>query len=130
MAGQYEVTNPSYFRNGKNVTGSTLPVRRCLDWGTNENEVIAPSATTSRKCAGVACEAIADQETRSIQIEGIAIIEASAAINANTEFQSGTDGRIATATTGNIIRGRTKQAATGAGDFIACELYKTPVVAP
>lgn len=130
MSGEYEDTNPGYFRNGKNVTGSTIVARRFLDWGTNENEVTLPAATTSRKCAGVSCEALADQDTRSIQNEGIAIVEASAPINANTEVQSGTDGRAATATTGNIIRGRTKTPATGAGDFVAVDLYKTPVAAP
>jgi hypothetical protein len=126
----YEITNPSYFRNALNSTGTILAPQLFVDWSTNENEVALPAGVTSRKCAGVVVESIGLAETRSIQVEGVALVKCSAAIAANAEVQSGADGRAATAVTASIIRGRAKNATTNANDLVSVELYKTPVVAP
>jgi hypothetical protein len=127
--GGTEITQPSYFRRGKNVSGSTIGKNLVVMRGTNEMEVQLPAAVTSRHF-GVTSEDIPDQGVRSIQTEGKALIKCSAAVPVHTEVQAGTDGRIATAVTGSQIVGMTCNAGANANDLVEVELYKGRFIAP
>ena len=124
-----ELTNLTWFRSGKNVSGSTIVKRRFVSPGTNPGEIALPAAVTTIGC-GVTREDIVDQATGSLQFEGIALVECSAAVAVNALVQSGTDGRAATAATGSMIRGIAKSATGGAGEFLEVELYKGRSLAP
>lgn len=124
-----ELTNPNWFRSGKNVSGSTIVKRRFVSPGAGVGEVVLPAAVTTIGF-GVTTEDIPDQGTRSVQFEGIALVECSAAIAINALIQSGTDGRAATVASGSQIRGIAKTATAGAGEFVEVELYKGKSLQP
>lgn len=124
-----ELTNPTWFRSGTNKSGSTIVKKRFLAPGATAGEVVLPAASTAVG-EGVTTEDIPDQATGSYQRDGIAEVECSAAIALNALVQSGTDGRAATAATGNMIRGRAKSATAGAGEFVEVELWNGRFPAP
>lgn len=124
-----ELTNPNWFRSGKNVSGSTLTKRRFMSPGAAAGEVVLPAAVTTMG-AGVTTEDIPDQATGSLQYEGVALVEASAAIAVNALIQSGTDGRAATVASGSMIRGIARTAVAGAGEFVEVELFKGKSLQP
>ena len=124
-----EITNPSYFRNGTNASGGTVVKRRFVAPGTNAGEFILPAAVTTVG-EGVTTEDTLNGETRSLQVEGKALVECSAAIAVHALVQSGTDGRAATAATNSAIRGRAMSATSAAGEFVEVELWKGRFIAP
>ena len=124
-----ELTQPTWFRSGKNVSGSTIVKRRFVSPGAAAGEVLLPAAVTTIG-AGVTTEDIQDQLTGSVQYEGIALVECSAAIAVNALIQSGTDGRAATGVTASMIRGIAKNATAGAGEFVEVELWKGRALVP
>jgi type IV pilus biogenesis protein CpaD/CtpE len=124
-----EITQPSYFRTGKNLSGAAIGKNLVVDAGATQDEIVLPAGVTSLH-VGVTEEDVPDQGTRSIQTEGKAKIKTSAAIAINTMVQAGTDGRIATAATSSTVIGITKQAATAANDVIEVELWKGRFIAP
>jgi len=124
-----ELTNPTYFRSGKNVSGATILRRRFVSPGAAAGEVLLPAAVTTQG-AGVTTEDIPDQGAGSVQVEGIGMVECSAAIAINALIQSGTDGRAATAATNSMVRGIAKTATAGAGEFVEVELWKGRFIAP
>lgn len=124
-----ELTNITWFRSGTNKSGSTIPKCRFLAPGATAGEIAFPSAATAVG-EGVTTEDIPDQATGSYLRDGIALVECSAAVALNALVQSGTDGRAATAATGNMIRGRAKSATAGAGEFLEVELWNGRFPAP
>ena len=124
-----EITNPSYFRVGKNLSGTAIPVRRFVKAGATQYEVVLPAASTD-VCEGVVTESLPDQGQRSIQMDGKAIVECSAAIALHALVMTDNTGRALTATTGNMIRGRAMSATANAGEFVEVELWKGRFVAP
>jgi hypothetical protein len=124
-----ELTQPTWFRTGKNVSGTALPRRRFVSPGAGVGEVVLPAAVTTIG-AGVTTEEIPDQGSGSLQYEGIALVECSAAIALNALIQSGTDGRAATGVTGSMIRGIAKTATGAAGEFVEVELWKGRALVP
>lgn len=125
-----ELTNPTWFRSGKNATGSTIVAKRfTVPDGSNVGQVKLPAAVTDVG-EGVTTEDIPDGFTGSLQVEGIAKVTCSAAVNAGAYVQSGTDGRAATAVTGSAIRGRARNTTAGAGDDLEVELWKGRFIAP
>jgi hypothetical protein len=127
MAG--ELTNPSYFRSRKQISGSTILAKRFVSPGVGEGEVLLPAAVTTDS-AGVTTEDIPDQATGSVQVDGIAVVTCSAAVAANARVQSGTDGRAATAVTASQIRGRAINATTASGQDLYVELWKGRFIEP
>jgi hypothetical protein len=124
-----ELTNPTFFRSGKNVSGSTIVKRRFVSPGAAAGEVLLPAAVTTIG-AGVTTEDIPDQLTGSLQYEGIALVECSTPIAVHALSQSGTDGRAATGVTGSMIRGLAKSATANAGEFVEVELWKGRALVP
>lgn len=124
-----ELTNPTWFRSGKNVSGSTIVKRRFVSPGAGVGEVVLPAAVTTIG-AGVTTEDIPDQAAGSVQYEGVAPVECSAAIALNALIQSGTDGRAATVASGSMIRGIARSATSGAGEFVDVELWKGKSLQP
>jgi hypothetical protein len=124
-----ELTNPTWFRSGKNVSGTTLTKRRFMSPGTGVGEVILPAAVTTIG-AGVTTEDIPDQATGSLQYDGVALVECSVAIALNALIQSGTDGRAAAAASGSMIRGIARSATSNAGEFCEVELWKGKSLQP
>ena len=124
-----ELTNPTFMRSGKNVSGSTLTKRRFVSPGAGAGEVLLPAAVTTLG-AGVTREDIPDQGTGSVQVDGVALVECSAAIAVGALIQSGTDGRAATGVTGSMIRGVSRSATSNAGEFVEVELFKGRALVP
>jgi hypothetical protein len=124
-----EITQPSYFRTGKNAGGSAIGKNLFVDPGAGQDEVVLPAAVTSVGC-GVTSEDLPAGGTRSIQVEGVAQVVCSAAIALNALVQSGTDGRAATAAASSAIRGRARSATTAAGQLVEVELWKGRFIAP
>jgi hypothetical protein len=124
-----ELTNPTWFRSRKNVSGSTIPARRFVSPGAAAGEVLLPAAVTTIG-EGVTREAIENNKTGSVQNDGIALVECSAAIAVNALVQSGTDGRAATGVTASMIRGIAKTATSAAGEFVEVELFKGRALVP
>lgn len=126
-----ELTNTTWFRSGKNLTGSTILAKRFLtpDTANGAGCVKLPAAVTTLG-EGVSTEDIPDQTTGSYQRDGIAIVTSSAAIAVDDLIQSGTDGRAATAVTASAIRGRAKSATTGANQDVEVELWNGRFIAP
>lgn len=124
-----EITQPNYMRTGKNLSGSAIGKNLFVDPGATQDEVTLPSAVTTVG-AGVTTEAVADQGTCSIQVDGVAQVKCSAAIALNALVQSGVDGRAATAVTASAIRGRAKSATTAANQLVEVELWKGRFIAP
>ena len=124
-----ELTNPTWFRSGKNVSGTTIVKRRFVSPGAAAGEVVLPAAVTTLG-AGVTTEDIPDQGAGSLQYEGIALVECSAAIALNALVQSGTDGRAATIASASMIRGIARSATAGAGEFVEVELFKGKSLQP
>jgi hypothetical protein len=124
-----ELTNPTYFRSGTNKSGSTIVKNRFVAPGATAGEVVLPAAVTTIG-EGVTTEDIPDQGTGSLQVEGIALVECSAAIALNAFVQSGTDGRAATAAAASAIRGRAKSITNNPGELVEVELWKGRFIAP
>lgn len=124
-----DLTNPTWFRTAKNVSGATLVKNRFLAPGAAAGEYVLPAAVTTVG-EGVTIEDIPNNAHKSIQVEGIAEVECSAAIAVNDFVQSGTDGRAATAATSSAIRGRAKTATTAPGQIVEVELWKGRFIAP
>lgn len=127
--GGTEITQPSYFRLAKNVSGTAIAKNLVVKPGTNAGEVVLPAAVTDVPC-GVTYEDLPDQGWRSIQDGGKALIKASAAIAVHALVQAGTDGRVATAVTSSAIVGRAMNAAAAANDLVEVELWKGRFIAP
>lgn len=127
--GGTEITQPSYFRNGKNVSGSAIGKNLVVMRGTNPGEIALPSGVTALHF-GVTPEDVPDQGVRSIQTEGKALVKASAAIAVHQYVQAGVDGRVALAVTGSQIVGITMNAAAAANDLVEVELFKGRFIAP
>lgn len=64
-----------------------------------------------------------DGQETAVQYDGIAMVEASAAIAADAEVETGTDGRAETRSSG-VKLGMAVEAAGAAGDVIAVRLYR------
>jgi hypothetical protein len=124
-----ELTNATWFRSGTNKSGSTLVKNRFVAPGATAGEVGYPAAVTTVG-EGVTTEDIPDQATGSVQRDGIALVECSAAIALNALVQSGTDGRAATAVTNSTIRGRAKSATSNPGELVEVELWNGRFIAP
>lgn len=124
-----ELSNPTWFRSGTNKSGATIVKNRFLAPGATPGEIAYP-ATVATVGEGVSTEDIPDGYTGSYQVEGIALVECSAAIAVNAFVQSGADGRAATAATNSAIRGRAKTATANAGELVEVELWKGRFIAP
>ena len=124
-----EVTNPTWMRSAKNLSGTTILKNRFVDPGATYQEMVLPPAVTSVGL-GVTTEDAPDQSAISVQVEGVAQVVCSANIAINALVQSGTDGRAATAATNSAIRGRAKTATTAPGQLVEVELWKGRFIAP
>lgn len=123
-----EVTQPSYFRLGKNINAA-IAKGLGLIVGVGQDEVILPAAVTSVPY-GVAVEDMPQLGHRSIQVEGKVQAKCSVAIALHALVQCGTDGRFATAATNSTIWGRAMSATGNPDEFFELELWKGRFIAP
>lgn len=124
-----DLTNPTWFRTARNNTVAVLLKNRFLAPDTGAGDYRLPAAVTTVG-EGVTLEDIPIGGHKSIQVEGIAEVECSAAIAVNAFVESGVDGRAATAAAASAIRGRAKTATTAAGQMVEVELWKGRFIAP
>jgi hypothetical protein len=123
-----EITQPSYFRLGKNVNAAIGKGLGVIT-GVGVGEVVLPAAVTSIPYA-VTTEDLPQNGHRSLQTEGKVTAKGSAAIALHALVQCGTDGRFATAATNSTIWGRAMTACAGADGFFELELWKGRFIAP
>jgi hypothetical protein len=126
---QGEVTQPNWHRTAKNVSAAVIVKNVVVKRGAARDEALLPAAVTDQPW-GVTTEDLPIGGTRSIQVEGVALIKVSAAIAIHARVQAGTDGRIATAATNSAIVGQALAAAAAADDIIPVELWKGRFIEP
>lgn len=110
-------------RAGHNDTGTDIGARLLVvnDNG-GPNSVVLSGAGAA--CTGVTMAIIIDTERGNVQVEGVGICTAGAAIALGAEVMATATGKVITATTGNITVGRaTVRAAAADADLIEIELY-------
>jgi len=128
MSNPREITQPSYFRLGKNVNAAIAKGLGVIV-GVGQDEVILPAAVTSVPYA-VTNEDLPQNGHRSVQTEGKVSAKCSAAIALYALVQCGTDGRFATAVTSSTIWGRAMSATANANEFFELELWKGRFISP
>jgi hypothetical protein len=125
-----ESTTGTPFRSKTNRSGATILAKRFVDPDGSYQGMRLPSAAGSTVGCGVTTEDTPDGATTSVQKEGIAEVVCSAAIALDALVASGTDGRAATATTGQVARGRCVKATANAGEAAEIELWQGRSLAP
>ena len=86
-------------------------------------------AASTEDAIGVAIGAADAGKMVTVQIDGIAVVKAGAAISAGAAVTSADDGEAVTATAGDYQIGYAMQAATGAGEFISVLLKPAGIAA-
>lgn len=124
-----EITQPNWFRLGRNLGGTTIGKNRFVTTGAAQDEVVLATAA-SNLVEGVTTEDIPPGGHRSIQTEGRARVLSGGALALNAFVTSDAQGRAVTAATGNLVKGQVKTAATGADQLVSIELWKGLFVAP
>jgi hypothetical protein len=108
-------------RPGFNDTGVTIATRLFVaSVAGDPNEVALPGA--GARAHGVTMEAIKDQERGDVQIEGRAIVTASAAITKGANVASIATGRARLAVSNDVVAGVAQSDAGADGDFLEVEL--------
>lgn len=116
-------------RLGEQIYGA---INAIADGAVTANRFVKRSATgpsTVEDCdtqgegaSGVAWAGAADGEAVRVIRDGVALVEAGAAITAGASIMTDNVGRAITATATNKILGKVTEAASGPGDFIHAEL--------
>jgi predicted RecA/RadA family phage recombinase len=116
---------PEYgVRPGLNNTGTALEKGVVVALGTSQQEITLPAAQTDI-CYGVTMEAIADGERGDVQVEGVALVQASGALaTPGVELEPETDGEVSEHGGSNTKIGLLLSTAAAAGDLVEVELYK------
>ena len=128
MGKPWEITNPTYFRNGVNVGAADIAVGLVLKRSTTTEQGIDAATSPTDSFAGVSAEAHPVGLARSVQVDGVAICTSGAAITIGDFLTVDSLSRVikATSATQNII-GIAITAATAANQSISVELTKQGV---
>ncbi len=124
-----EITQPTYFRTGKNVSGSTIVKKKFVKRGAGQDEVVLGAAAADL-IEGVTVEDIPNNGHRSIQTGGKALLLSGAAVALNALITCDAQGRGITAATGNLVKGQACSATSGADEEFEIELWTGRFVAP
>jgi hypothetical protein len=109
-------------RPGLNSTGSTIPKYRLVKKSTAAVDAVTPAVDNASPIYAATMEAILDGKTGDCQVEGRAIVEASAAIAIGAKITAAAGGKAVTATTAAYIIGVAASAATGNGDLLEVDI--------
>lgn len=120
------ITQPTFFRTGKNLSGSDIPAKRILKDGATAGE-IALASTVSDSFAGVSVETIVNGKTQSYQKDGRCVLTAGGAIAIGDSITSDANGKGITATqspgaTQRVI-GKAATATAGADEDFELEMH-------
>lgn len=124
-----QISNPSYFRAGRNDGATDIPRHRLLTFDTAQDAVKLATAGTDEPAGITSDEAIEAGITRSYQKGGKAIAEAGAAIAVHAWVMPDGNGKAITATSGKFAWGRAMIAAGADGDLVEIEMFESPVAA-
>lgn len=109
-------------RPGLNNTGSTIPKYRIVKKATTAVDGVVPATDGTALPYGVTMEAIPDGFAKDVQIEGRAIVEASAAITTGQKITGGSGGKAAVAAATNFIIGEAASDASADGQLFEVDL--------
>jgi hypothetical protein len=109
-------------RAGLNATGSTIPKYRLVKKSTAAVDAVAPAVDAAAPLYAVTMEAILDGKTGDCQVEGRAIVEASAAIAIGAKITAAAAGKAVTAGAAAYIIGVAASAAAANGDLIEVDI--------
>ena len=115
-------------RAGLNATGSTIPKYRLVKKSTAAVDAIAPATDGSAPVYGVTMQAILDGVAGDVQVEGRAIVEASAALAIGALITGTTGGKAAAAGAAGYFIGVAASASSADGDLLEVDLQ--PGIAP
>lgn len=112
-------------RPGLNSTGSTIPKYRIVKKVNTAVDAITPATNGSAVTYGVTMQQILNGYAGDVQVEGRAIVEASAAIAVGANVTGTTGGKGVTAGAAAHIIGVAASAATADGDLIEVDIIRT-----
>lgn len=115
-------------RPGLNATGQTIAKNRIVKKSTAAVDAVTPHINGTALPYGVTMEAIADGFAGDIQVEGVAVCEASGAIAIGDKITGAAGGKAAVASAGNYIAG--EAASDASGDGVLFELRLLPGAIP
>jgi Uncharacterized conserved protein (DUF2190) len=111
-------------RAGFNNTGSTIAKNRLVKKVATTVDGITPATGATDIIWGVTMQAIADQFSGDVQVQGRAIVEASAAIAVGDKVTGASGGKGATASSTNNIIGIANTAASADGDLFEVDITR------
>jgi hypothetical protein len=111
-------------RVGLNSTGSTIAKYRLVVKSTAAVDAVAPGTAATAPIYGVTMGAIEDGKTGDIQVEGRALVEASAAIAIGARVTGTTGGKGVTAGAAGYFLGIAASAASADGDVIEVDIQQ------
>lgn len=124
MAEPRRIVPESGVRSGKNETGSDLEEGVVVALGTSQSLITLPASQTDI-CYGVTMAAIPNGEWGDVQVEGIALCQASGALaTPGVELEPETDGEVSEHGGSNTKIGLLLSTAGATGDLVEVELYK------
>jgi len=115
-------------RPGLNATGQTIAKHRIVRKSTAAVDAIAPNTAGTTLPEGVTMAAIQDGYAGDVQIEGVAITEAGAALAIGDKVTGGTGGKAVVATAGQYFLGEVASEAAADGSLF--ELRIAPGTVP
>lgn len=118
-----EITQPNYFRPARNVGSAVIPVHRFCSMEAGENGVDL-AGSPGDTLAGVSVEPIAVGMTRSVQVDGRAILETGGSFARGAALTTDATGRAVAAVGTQTVFGEATQPSTGAGEFVGVEIGK------
>jgi hypothetical protein len=112
-------------RPGLNATGTTIAKHRIVNKATAAVDTITPAVNGTAVCYGVTMAAIIDGYAGDVQVEGRAIVEASAAIAIGDKITGGTGGKGAVAGAAANIIGVAASPASADGVLFECDIIRS-----
>jgi hypothetical protein len=109
-------------RASLNSTGSTIPKYRLVKKSTAAVDAVTPGVDAAAPLYGVTMEAIIDGKTGDVQVEGRAIVEASAAIAIGARVTAAAGGKGVTAGAAAFYMGIAASAASANADLFEVDL--------